>query len=178
MMEKEISITLTSQDLAAANWLLVKRHWVQRWAPWIVLGVGLVFGLALVLSARHFHPDITSRKMVSIFAKGLMFALIFVGLQVFVVLRMIVRATRPEFGEADGHGVIYTSDQQSLSMTAQGRTTTFPWASFTRTVEDANWLLLCRTGTTFCAFPKSQLDASTLGALKQMFATSRKTLQP
>jgi len=178
MIEKQFSITLTAPDLAAANWLLVKRHWVHRWAPWIVAGVGLAFGLALLLSARHFHPDITSRKMLSIFAKGLMFGLLFVGLQLFIVLRIIVRATRPEFGEAEGHDVTYTTDEKSLSMTAHGRTTTFPWAAFTRTIENLHWLLLCRTSTTFCAFPKSQLDAATLGALKQAVNSARKTSKP
>ena len=177
-MPGQFTVTLTAQQFAAANWLLVKRHWVRRWAPWITAGIGLLFGLVLVLSAYHFHPETTPRKALSIFAKGVMFALLFVGLQLFVLLRIIGGAARPAFGESAAHEIAYSMSDDGLAMTIEGRTTQFAWSQFRRVIEDANWLLLCRSEATFCAFPKSQLDEGTCLALKRALETHRAKPQP
>ncbi len=174
-MSGNFTVTLSAQDFAAANWMLVRRHWVRRWGPGLVIGIGLVFGTLLVLAARQNHPDMGLRQGLSIFAKGLMFSMLFIGLQLFVLLFFILKSTRRVFDglEANEQQMEFSHDAEALTVTANGKTERFVWSSFRRVLEDDNFLLLCRTEATFFALPKYQVDAATLAALKQAVASAR-----
>ncbi|MEY4160352.1 MAG: hypothetical protein RLZZ136_973 [Pseudomonadota bacterium] len=165
-MPRQFSVTLSGQDQAAANSLLLRRLWLRRWG-WIVPIMGALLGLLLMLAARHFHPDLPPRKAVSLFIKGLLFALAFAGLHLFILLRVILRA-----GSAEGQATLYTLDPEGLIVARSSHTIQLRWSAFRYVIEDQNWLLLCRGALTFCAFPKSQLDAATLIALKHILAPS------
>ena len=174
-MSGSFTFTLTAQDFAAANWMMVRRHWVRRWGPWLVIGIGLVFGLLLVLAARQNHSDMGLRQTLSIFAKGLMFSMLFVGLQLFVLLFFILKSTRRVFDglETNAQRMAFSHDAEGLTVTANGKTDRFVWSSFRRVLEDDNFLLLCRTEATFFAVPKRQVDAVTIEVLKRAVARAR-----
>ena len=168
-MERQFSVTLSGQDLAAASMLLLRRHPVRRWAPRVILGMGLMLGAILALAKHHFHPDTPDRQLLSIFAKGLAGTLLFLGLQDVMLLSLVARmARRPmESAEASGKRIDYRIDGNALTMSAEGEISRIPWSELQRDIEDENLLLLCRGQTTFCAFPKSHLDEGLLMALKR-----------
>ncbi len=167
-MERQFSVTLSRQELAAASMLLLRGHPVRRLAPWAILGMGLVLGALLALAKHHFHPETTNRALLSIFAKGLAGTMLFLGLQYMMLLSLVARIAQRGLELAgDAKRIDYRIDGSALTMTVDGVTNRIPWRELRRTIEDDNLLLLCPGQTTFCAFPKSQLDAGTLMALKR-----------
>ncbi len=168
-MERQFSVTLSGHDLAAASLLLLRGHPVRRQAPLAILCIGLLLGTLLALAMRHFHPETADRQLLSIFAKGVAGTMLFLGVQYVMLLSMITRMARRqlESGETAAKRIDYRIDGNALTMSADGVTSRIPWRELRRAIEDESLLLLCRGQTTFCAFPKSQLDAGTLMALKR-----------
>ena len=171
-MTRTFAVTMTGRDFAEANWLLVRTVWLRRWG-WLIPLVGALFGLFLALAARHFHPDTPPARLRSLFVKGMLFTLAFAGLQLFLLLRVILRAGRPLPGSPERQVLTYALDPQALSLTSQNVTSAYPWPRFRRMIETDSWLLLIRGGLSFCAFPKSQLDPEALIALKRGFANAQ-----
>ena len=161
-----LAVTLSGHDCAEANWLFVREVWIRRWG-WLVPLIGIVCGLGLMFAARHLHPDLPEARARSIAVKGVLMTFAFAGLQLFILLRMIMRAGRPMPGSADRIAIRYVWSEQGLAVETEGYAAHYPWAAVRRVVEDHRWLLLCRGGLTFSAIPKSQLDAGTILALKQ-----------
>ena len=160
------TVTLSGNDFAEASWLMVKRLWLRRWG-WIVPLVGVLFGFLLMEAGRQLHPDLPPARARSLFIKGALFTFAFAALQLFILLRVILRAGRPLPTSTERQTIRYHLQPDGLAMTLCDYQTRFAWPVFRRVIEDDRWLLLCRGGLTFCAFPKSQLDAGTILALKR-----------
>ncbi|MEO7247899.1 MAG: YcxB family protein [Novosphingobium sp.] len=168
-MPNTFTITLTAQDFVAANWLMVKRHWVRRWAPWFVLVVGLAFGTLLAGTAWHLHPDMTRGALAKMFLRGMLCAVVFLGVQLFFMMRAIRRSSARAFDQLEESERSYSCnfDDAALNVTVDGQTTIYLWAQFSRMIEDHRFLLLFRTEATFVAVPKWQVPAAVLQALRQ-----------
>ncbi len=167
-MAGRFTITLTAQDFAAANWLMVKRHWVRRWGPWFVLVVGLAFGSLLAGMAWHLHPDLSRGALAKMFLRGLACAVLFLGVQLFFMMRAIRRSSARAFDQLEVSERSYACqfDDTALTVSVDGQTTTYPWSQFHRLLEDERFLLLLRTEATFFAIPKKEVEASMLKAIK------------
>ena len=165
-MPLQFTVTLSGRDYAEANWLMVRRLWLRRWG-WTVPLIGIGLGLLLASAARHLHPETSDQRLRSLVIKGFLFAIAFAGLQLFILLRVILLAGRPLPGSSATQTLAYHGDATGLGLSINGHSQTWPWARFRHVIEDDRWLLLSRGGMTFCAFPKSQLDAGVLLALKQ-----------
>ena len=107
--------------------------------------------------------------IISIFAKGLAGTMLFLGLQYIILLSLVARMARRglELAGDTAKRIDYRIDDIALSMTTDGVTSRIPWGELRREIEDRELLILCRGQTTFCAFPKSQLDEGLLMALKR-----------
>ena len=173
-MAEAFTITLTAQDFAAANWLMVKRHWVRRWAPWFVLIVGLAFGALLAGMAWHLHPDLSRAALAKMFLRGFLCAVLFLGVQLFFMMRAIRRSSARAFDDLEVSARSYACelDDAALTVTVDGQTTIYPRVQFRRVLEDGRFLLLFRTEATFFAIPKWQVSAPTLTALRKLGSRS------
>ena len=167
-MADRFTITLTAQDFAAANWLMVKRHWVRRWAPGFVLVVGLSFGALLTGMAWHLHPDLSRGALAKMFLRGLAGAVLFLGMQLFFMMRAIRRSAARAFAQLEVSERSYACqfDDTALTATVDGQTTAYPWSQFHRLLEDERFLLLLRTEATFFAIPKEKVEAPLIQAIK------------
>ncbi len=171
-MADTFTITLTPQDYAAANWLMVKRHWVRRWGPWFVMAVGLAFGTLLAGMAWHLHPDMTRGALAKMFLRGFLCAVLFMGVQLFFMMRAIRRSSARAFEELDVLERSYAChfDDTALTVTVDSQTTPHPWSQFRRVIEDERFLLLLRTEATFFAIPKWQVNAAARQSIKGRIA--------
>ena len=173
-MPETFTFFLTASDFAAANWLMVKRHWVRRWGPWFVLVVGMAFGALLSGMAWHLHPEMTQGALAKMFLRGMLCAVLFLGVQLFFMMRAIRRSSVRAFEqlELSERSYVCQIDDGALTVTVDGRSGIFPWTHFRRFLEDERFLLLFRTEATFFAIPKWQVAHPLLQAIKQSISRS------
>lgn len=169
-MTASFTVTLSPQDLAAAQALALRSHPVRRWAPIAISTTGIAFGALLALAVRHFHPEDTSRQVLSVFAKGMALTMLFLGAQYIMLLGIVGRVVQS--ASAEPRTISGRLLDGALELSLDGKTEAFVLSAVQRTVEDAQYLVLCRSAANFLAFPKSQLDAATLMALKQALANA------